>query len=71
MAADTPAKKTKQMTHKGSVMVVGKTVKEGSEAWQIVRDGQQMTIRTSDTSARAMDEAVVIYDRVLKSLASR
>ena len=71
MPFDTVAK-TPRKGSKGSLKeVVGKTVQQGQEAWRIVRDGRPVTIRTRRASVRAMDEAVVTYDLILRNLAKR
>jgi hypothetical protein len=51
--------------------VIGRTVHREREAWRVASGGQTITIVTSDTSARAMDEAIVIFDGALKRLADR
>jgi hypothetical protein len=42
-----------------------------AEAWTISKGGKRITVTTSSSSARAMDEAIKKYSGALKSLANK
>jgi hypothetical protein len=48
-----------------------KHVAAGHEVWRIAKSGRFVTLKTSRSSIRAMDEAVTKYDRALRRLADR
>ena len=43
----------------------------GREVWRISQKGENRTVVTSGTSARALDKAMVRFDAALKRLADR
>lgn len=52
--------------------VVGSAVTStGREVWYVTSDGKRSTLVTSESSAAAMDDAVVAYAGALKRLAKR
>lgn len=53
-----------------AVKFLGKT-KSGQEIWHVNSDGRIKRLVTGKASIQAMDEAVLVYGRALKSLAQR
>ena len=64
---------SKTPSFKGArVRVMAVTKKpSGEEVWNVTADGTLCTVVTSATSAKAMDEAMVVYSGALKRLAKR
>lgn len=45
--------------------------KKTGERWRVTESGKSITVRTTKSSARIMDDAVKIYSSALKRLAKR
>jgi DNA-directed RNA polymerase alpha subunit len=61
----------KKIKQKNATRVVGKVIRKDHEVWHVASDGRVRSITTRRASARAMDEAMVIYGQALQRLANR
>ena len=61
----------KSLRHAKARTVIGKTISDGRERWSVTWDGEQRTLTTSDTTVKAMDQAMDLFGPALKRLANR